>query len=238
MSDANSSTRGNRFQDLTGLVYGRLLVSEFSHASSGKMYWLCVCSCGRSAVVVAGNLRSGHARSCGCLQREARASVGKENRTHGKHRTPEYRTWAAMLHRCTNPNANNYRDYGGRGISVCESWKRFENFYAYMGPRPSPKHSIDRIDNDGNYEPGNCRWASNRQQNRNTRSNVCLSHQGKTQCIAAWAEELDAPVQTIFSRVKRGWSIGRIVATPIQARTSMAEFLNKAKNGKGKTDES
>jgi hypothetical protein len=114
-------------------------------------------------------LKRGWTQSCGCLQKDR----AKDNAKHGKTGSPEYHAWSAMIQRCTNPKTKQYKDYGGRGIRVCQKWKcSFESFYADMGPRPSKAHSIDRKDNDGNYEPGNCRWATEREQKMNTRQNV------------------------------------------------------------------
>lgn len=141
--------------NLTGQRFGRLVATQRApHAR--RVHWRCACDCGGEAVVSADRLRSGKTGSCGC-------------RRHGQSRLPEYRVWATMLERCRRPRAANYHNYGGRGIGVCERWLDFDAFYADMGARPSPKHSIDRIDNDGNYEPGNCRWATASEQNRNKR---------------------------------------------------------------------
>lgn len=124
------------------------------------------------------------------------------------HNSPEYTAWAGMLQRCRNPKNAAYPDYGGRGITVCDAWRdSFEAFYADLGPRPSARHSIDRIDNDGNYEPGNCRWATAKEQNRNTRRARLLTFDGRTQLLSDWGAELGVHPEAIRGRLRRGWSI-------------------------------
>jgi hypothetical protein len=125
-------------------------------------------------VIKAGSaLRSGNTKSCGCLRRELGRAHGIASKRHGEgasgRETPEYRAWAAMLCRCRNPRHKSYADYGGRGVTVCERWRAYENFLADMGRRPDRFHSLDRINNAGNYEPGNCRWATWEEQNTNRR---------------------------------------------------------------------
>lgn len=128
--------------------------------------------------------------------------------------TPEYSTWRGMKARCERPSHHKYHRYGGRGIVVCRRWKRsFNNFLADMGCKPSPQHSIDRIDNDGNYEPSNCRWATQLEQQNNTQRTVLLTYQGKTQSAALWAREKNVSRKTLNTRLKRGWSIEQSLET-------------------------
>ena len=132
---------------------------------------------------------------------------------HGMSYTPEHQAWRDMKHRCTNPNNPKYADYGGRGISYDPRWESFENFIADMGRRP-PKHSLERRDNDGNYRPDNCYWATRTTQLRNTRANRLITWNGKTQCLAAWAEELNLGRNCLHHRLKVGWPVERMMTTP------------------------
>jgi hypothetical protein len=129
--------------------------------------------------------------------------------------SPEYGAWASMIHRCANPKSTAYYLYGARGIKVCERWKKFENFIADMGPRPSDKRSIDRKDNDGDYEPANCRWATDREQCRNFRRNHNLTCRGETKPLVAWAEQVGMNKHTLRHRLIYGWTIEDAIFKPI-----------------------
>lgn len=163
------------FDNLTGNKYNRLTVIKYIETKHSHRIWECRCDCGKITKVREQNLKRGTSKSCGCYNREQSSLKHKKHGQSfidGKF-TPEYQTWANMRKRCLNPNAEGYEYYGGRGISVCERWSTFENFFADMGKKPSPQHSIDRIDNNKGYYPENCEWADKTQQviNRRTPKN-------------------------------------------------------------------
>lgn len=201
-------------QELIGQQFERLLVIRAAGRNKRRSsLWLCRCDCGVERIVEGSDLKRGRTRSCGCLHRQL---VAERATTHGGHKTLEYTSWTQAKSRCTNPNAKHFHHYGGRGIKFL--FDDFEEFLAHIGPRPGKEYSLDRIDNSGNYEYGNVRWATQKDQCRNTRSNRYLTYQNETLCVTGWTERLGFNRDTIRSRLKYGWSVERTLSTPIKAK--------------------
>lgn len=188
--------------DLTNQKFGRWTVISLSNSHKGKgRYWNCQCECGNEALVSGGTLRSGASKSCGCFKVEMQTS-------HGMYNTPEYRAWVDMKTRCLKEDHKSYHNYGGRGIKICNRWlESFENFYSDMGNRPSNKHSLDRINNDSDYEPNNCRWTTSKEQNSNKRTNTAIEFNGEINTRTKWAEILGINHETIRFRLSHGWEV-------------------------------
>lgn len=202
-----------RLIDLTGVRFGRLIVQQrvgsIKHGAGTAPVWSCVCECGKHCVVSGPCLRGGFTKSCGCIQLRHGAYAGRSNRP-----IPEYSVWTSMIQRCENPSSQQFSSYGGRGISVCERWHDPARFLLDMGPRPGKGYSLDRIDVNGNYEPGNCRWATAIEQANNKRTNHVLVVEGRALNISEWARETGIFVSTIRERIKRGWSPERAISVP------------------------
>ena len=205
----------SRVIDISGNRYGRLLVLErFGKTGDGKATWKCVCACGREVVVSGKDLRSGNTRSCGCLQKETAAS---RHTIHSISSTRLYKIWMQMKERCYNPNTPQYKDWGGRGITVCDDWlNNVQAFYGWaMNNGYADDLSLDRIDNNKGYSPDNCRWATREDQCNNKRTNRLITYNGKTQTISQWADELGINYYTLQSRItKYKWSIEKALTTP------------------------
>lgn len=182
---------------MIGKRFERLLVVTQAHRSDTRLaHWYCQCDCGRTKVVAGSSLRSGVIRSCGCLRSEKARVMGSSSKRHGLSRHPSYSVWTSMMHRCYSSRDIEYRNYGGRGIAVCDRWHRFENFYTDFGHhRPVTKNrrgiSIERKDNNGNYEPSNVRWATPKEQGSNKRNNRYLEYNGRRMILSEWARELN-----------------------------------------------
>lgn len=195
-----------RLRDLTGQRFGRLSVVGRAPLRADRVHWTCRCDCGRVVPIAGGNLCSGNTTSCGCRHREELAARNlKHGALAGERSTPEYNSWASAKSRCYNRRNADYADYGGRGITMCETWREsFSAFFAAMGPRPS-RTELDRIDNEGGYGPGNCRWATRTAQTNNRRFNHRLTHDRRTMSLADWARETGLSQKVLAARIARGW---------------------------------
>lgn len=194
--------------DLTQRRFGRLVALTCNRSSQPRK-WLCQCDCGTTCLVQGVALRSGHTRSCGCWKRDA---LTVRATTHGRNRTPEHRAWKGLIQRCTNPNVVGYQYYGGRGIAVCDRWRHdFSAFFVDMGEKPTPKHTIERKDNNGPYSPDNCIWATRSQQANNKRRTTYITWDGRSQSMGQWAHELGLHHETLRYRL-RHWPIDRAMS--------------------------
>lgn len=205
-------------KDVTGQKFGRLTVTSCAGKTpQGQLLWNCVCECGNTHVARGSSLRSGRLRSCGCLRRdEARERFTKHGYGKFVKRTKEYRVWLNMRDRCHNPNNPGWTNYGGRGIRVCSRWNSFNDFLKDMGKCP-PAKSIDRIDNNGNYEPSNCRWATCKEQannQRNRKDGHYLTINGVNKSAAYWGRIAGVSRNAVLARLKRGWSLEEAACTP------------------------
>lgn len=203
---------GERFGELTTVMRVDMpaKVSGVVHAG-----WLCRCSCGASVMVFTGNLRTGHTTKCQtCADATRREKLTRHGHTVGGKVSKVYSVWAGMVARCTRPSSHKYPDYGGRGITVCDQWTKFDNFLADMGDVPFSGAQIDRIDNDKGYEPGNCKWSTRKEQGRNKRNNVLLTLNGVTRTLPEWAEITGIGYDALKQRVRSGWTDERALTTP------------------------
>lgn len=208
---------------LEGERFGKLVVIGRAESRPGRAIWNCLCDCGGTKQVASAHLTNGMVRSCGCLVKtHGYASGGKVSKV--------YRVWDSMVRRCLNPRHKAYRRYGGRGIKVCERWLTFSNFIADMG-EPSPGLTLDRINNDGGYEPDNCRWTTRSVQCRNSSNAHLLTHNGQTKTIIEWSLEKGWPHHVIGCRIRAGWTAQRAIETPRRVLTNYTrEDLDRVVN--------
>ena len=201
--------------NLIGQKFGRLTVIDEDDKKNGIVHWKCLCDCGNEVSVRTCHLRSGAIQSCGCLQRERTSKANSKHRMSG---TPEHLAWKSIKARCYNKNNSHYKYYGGRDIKVCERWiNNFDNFFKDMGPRPGPRYSIDRIDNDGDYTPNNCRWADTYTQANNKSDSRFITYNGETKTITQWAREIGIGIQTLYGRIdKLRWPIEKALTQPVK----------------------
>ena len=199
--------------DLTNKRFGRLLVLRQCSTGdfSKSIWWETLCDCGRSHRVSGVRLRNGQCTSCGCYQRE---QARKNNITHGMTDSPLYRVWHTMRSRCTNHKVHSYKHYGGRGIRVCKRWQKFQNFYNDVHKGYKPGLQLDRINNDGHYEPGNVRWVTAKRNARNKRNNTRITFNGETKTLPEWAELTGIKKATLANRIHSGWDLERVFNEP------------------------
>lgn len=210
-----------KFRDLSGIKFNKLLVIEFAGRSkSNRTMWKCLCDCGNYAVIRGEELTRGQKYCSNC--------VPKGRPSHGLSNIPEFGVWLAMKQRCDNPKCDAYNNYGARGITYCISWSRFENFFSDMGARPTKHHTLERKNNQGNYEPTNCCWATRKEQARNFRSNRILEYLEQKKCISEWGEIYGLKHDTISSRLERGWAIDRALTTPANKKYDHSKRRSKA----------
>lgn len=210
-----------KFEDLTGKKFGKLTVIKRveNHVQpSGASYtrWLCKCECGNEVTVRTSDLTRGHTKSCGCLQKE-------KVTTHGLKKTRLYVIWRDIKARCFNPNNRGFKNYGAKGITMCDIWKNnfkaFNDWAMENGYNPNAKRgecTIDRIDVNGNYEPNNCRWVDNLVQQNNKKNNVFISYNNETHTVAEWSRILHIPPHTLYARLYKGWSVEKTLTTPLR----------------------
>lgn len=200
--------------DLTGMRFGNLTVIEFAGNNQYRAsMWHCVCDCGNEIITRGEDLRSGKTKSCGCLV------TTNHFKTHGESDTQLYRKWNSMLRRCEDPSYHAYKNYGGRGIEVCDDWHDFTIFRDWVNEtRTDISLSLDRIDNDGNYSPDNCKWSTNQEQQNNKRNNLYFSLNDEVHTLSDWCRILNLPYSVIQSRITAsGWSFEQAISTPLPA---------------------
>jgi len=202
--------------DITGQRFGRLVALGPIRRQGRAIIWLCQCDCGKGHEVMLANLRAGGTLSCGCWRRDR---ISAENTIHNMRNEPVYKVWTGVKDRCTNSKGSHYSGYGARGITICDEWRdSFEAFYGCVSKLPNfgePAYSLDRIDNDGNYEPGNVRWATPVSQARNRHTNRVFEFDGVSRTLAGWAEVVGIPRDTLRKRLEMGWSVRDALLTKL-----------------------
>jgi hypothetical protein len=208
-------SRLKNVNDIMGNRYGRLEVVKYIGREKGMHVYSCICDCGTGIYVKRDYIISGDKKSCGCLYLENCKSV---NKTHGKTKSPEYKSWQKMKERCYYKKSNRYLHYGARGIKVCDRWvNSFENFLEDMGKRPA-KTSLDRLDVNEDYSPENCRWATSKQQARNTRRNTFIEYNGQNKTISEWAELYGIDAYVLSGRIRLNWEFHKALLTPVKRK--------------------
>lgn len=206
--------------DHTGQRFGYLVALGRGPSTPKYATWRCKCDCGREVIVEGRKLRTGAKKAC-CIGGH-RFKPDYSNRPSGVGLTVrhprEYQSFSSMRERCLNPNKEGYAAYGGRGITVCERWASFENFFADMGPKPTPRHTIERVDNNGNYTPENCKWATPEEQRRNMRTSVYVNYEGKQILLLDLVQKLGLNRNQVYQRLTLGWPLEDALTVPIRAK--------------------
>ena len=203
-----------KIEDLTGQQFGYLIIIEFAGIHKRNAQWKCRCECGNEKVVMGHNLKSGNVKSCGCLRSETTSARCYK---HGGTNTRLYNIFSQMLNRCNNQNNTNYKDYGGRGITVCNEWLVYQNFKAWaLANGYADDLTIDRIDNDKGYSPENCRWATRKEQNGNRRNNRLITFEGETKTLSQWATDKNISRDVLRSRLDMDWTVEDVLTKPVK----------------------
>lgn len=211
-----------RAKNIKGQRFGRLVaLGPIKQDDRCRVWWFCKCDCGNTTTIIASDLSHNGTKSCGCITRER---LKTRNTTHGLRYSRFYNIWCGIIQRCTNPNDKAYHNYGGRGIYICDKWRdSFEEFYKFVKTLPNhnnTNYSLDRIDNDDGYKPGNIHFATATEQSRNCRTNRLVTYQNTTKCLTAWAEEFSINPETLAGRLDKGWGIEKALTKPIRQKHS------------------
>lgn len=198
-------------EDNVGKKFGKIYTKEIVRGKGQRPKYLCVCDCGKEKLIDVSSVKRG-ADSCGCFTSQ---KITNSNRVHGMSRTKIHSIWKAMKQRCLNPKNQRYKDYGGRGISICNSWLDFQNFYKDVGDYPE-RMSLDRIDNNKGYSPENCRWATYTQNANNTRKSTSVEYRGETKTLSEWCTLLGLNRTAMATRLSYKWDVERMFNTPVK----------------------
>jgi hypothetical protein len=206
------------YKDLTNQKFGKLVCEkDVGRTKNGNVLWKCKCECGNYTVVNSSSLKTGNTKSCGCILNKRLENFGELQKKHGMSDTKIYKVWSSMKQRCLNENDKAYKNYGGRGITVCNEWHEFEPFYEWAVNNGYKEGlTLERVDNDGDYCPKNCTWITKSKQSSNTRNCIELTYKGKTKIMKEWAEELNIPYSVLQHRIYRGWDTEKALSTPIK----------------------
>lgn len=209
-----------KLKDMTNYKFNGCTVLKRVENKGKHVCWLCVCKCGNEFVVRGTDIRTGNTKSCGCLNKKL---AGDRARKHGNRNSRLYNIWNNMKMRCSNINSINYKNYGERGIKVCDEWlDSFENFYKWsMNSGYDDTLTLDRIDNDDDYKPNNCRWSDYTQQERNRRNNHILEYNNEKHSIAEWSDITGIPYSSLWSRIKKGWSVEKALTQPLRGQKEL-----------------